>query len=270
MVFSTFSKLCVVWAVLEVTAMGKDTTVEIPCLYTCSARQCRYGYLPVGCPRCQCAPNPCLFSQCPTGFSCSTEPSDCGYPQCPHKAVCIHNTKNGEQPCGCRSDFSPVCGADGQTYPNDCTRYCAGVLKNNDGFCHCKCSRFYDPVCGADGQFFINKCFLQCRDTAMGTHHLCPCQCPLTVNTVCGVDGQTYINECVLSCAGIPKRQNGSCECLKMCNSVRRPVCGSDFVTYTNDCHRKCAGVDVSVRRPCTTPPRRQNTRTRPSLARQL
>jgi hypothetical protein len=35
------------------------------------------------------------FSQCPTGFTCTSKPSDCGYSRCPHKAVCIQNTTSG-------------------------------------------------------------------------------------------------------------------------------------------------------------------------------
>ena len=41
--------------------IGIMTGVE-SCLFTCPGKSCPYGYLPVGCPRCQCATDPCLVN----------------------------------------------------------------------------------------------------------------------------------------------------------------------------------------------------------------
>ncbi|XP_078322323.1 uncharacterized protein LOC111102632 [Crassostrea virginica] len=259
--FPKYFTFCVLFVTLTRTTISQEVKVHPMCLYTCTATTCSHGYLPVGCPRCQCAPDPCKLTQCPLGFSCSSVPAQCGYPGCPHIALC-HLNITSEQACGCRSEFSPVCGTDDNTYPNDCVRYCRGAMKAHDGPCHCKCFRNYDPVCGTDGQTYMNECFLQCRDIVMTSHHACPCNCPLTEDRVCGVDGLTYINQCVMECAGVSLRQRGTCECLLMCNNVPRPVCGTDAITYRNDCYRNCAGVGLSFRGDCSLLQRGRKRRT--------
>lgn len=223
------------------------------CVYVCSSKNCTFGYLPIGCPRCQCAPDPCRFSQCPQGYICQSVPQACPYQGqgCPHKAQCVPNVKNGEQPCGCKNGYNPVCGLNGMNYANDCTRICAGVIKYSDGYCRNNCPRIYQPVCASNGLSYENDCLRQYGGVGRLYEGLCPCRCDLTSNPVCGQDGQTYLNACIMECAGVPLAQKGSCDCIRNCPIAASPVCGSDYMTYYNDCFRHCANVFLYLNYAC-------------------
>jgi len=116
-----------------------------------------------------------------------------------------------------------------------------------------------DPICGTDGQTYPNKCVFDLSRCLTGTRHLieidhmgpcCPGEiCYGPVWSVCGSDGKIYDNECMMrqeSCRKnmiITKYHNGICDssehqttCPKFCNGIENPVCGSNGVTYTNEC----------------------------------
>jgi len=97
--------------------------------------------------------------------------------------VCANTTT--EPSCICPAVFSPVCGADGQTYSNTCTAACGGSKVACEGECpctntttepSCSCIEIFDPVCGADGQTYSNSCKAACAGSEVACQGGCPCQ----------------------------------------------------------------------------------------------
>jgi hypothetical protein len=156
----------------------------------------------------------------------------CGEPACPDVAPCDLVCRTGfeadDRACrlcecitpSCTPETCKVdeeCGADGACHPRPHT-------------CEERCPNEAAPVCGADGQTFPNACIAACRgqrDVRPGVcppppphmecdeQHACPegklcqdghcmprpCECPDTRDPVCGPDGQTWRNEACMRCA---------------------------------------------------------------------
>ncbi len=122
---------------------------------------------------------------------------DCADPDC----RCI---------CGCPEIFSPVCGVDGKTYPNDCEATCAGVEIAYRGECVDICGGIAGFPCprGQVCNYIDPTCAIV--DLA-GTCVPFPEICPQVYDPVCGCDGVTYANDCERIRAGATLKNVGTC-----------------------------------------------------------
>jgi len=86
--------------------------------------------------------------------------------------------------CVCAAIFQPVCGNDGNDYPNACAAGCEHVEVACEGSCPCSpmkdsfcaCPFNYDPVCGSNGVGYPNSCAAGCDRVQVDCQGQCPCR----------------------------------------------------------------------------------------------
>ncbi|PNH03776.1 Serine protease inhibitor dipetalogastin [Tetrabaena socialis] len=143
-------------------------------------------------------------------------------------------------PCVARYDIlSPVCGADGSTYANECfASKCAKVDIKYTGRCadpagcaDVACVAQYLPVCGANNVTYPHECNARCTGVTIAYTGKCgapnnttkgptdggdsgggspSCACPKILSPVCG-NGTTYDSKCLASCANATMDYTGNC-----------------------------------------------------------
>lgn len=149
-----------------------------------------------GCPTCYCR-NDNLESEC------------FGDDDCPFAFQCIDgicemsDEEDPPEECECDTDYNPVCGEDGITYPNACEAACFNVSIAYQGECETQGGQacVFDTDCAPDELCSDEGQCIPAPD----------CPCPDEYAPVCGDDLRTYANVCEMECYGAVLLHEGPC-----------------------------------------------------------
>ncbi len=246
---------------------------EEPCEPVLCDLYCEFGFMldEQGCEICRCRqPQECRADQ------------ECLQPAAPNCwAECIEGSCEilCDQDCNCIHLYEPVCGEDGETYPNACEAGCVDVELLHEGACEepcapvlcdlhcelgfmldeqgceiCRCREPEPLECRAARdcpQPGAPNCWAECIEGNCEVH--CneePCLCPRLYDPVCGIDGESYSNACEADCAQVEVVHEGLCEepeeCHEDLNCAEGLICREDHCEpcICTHIYRPICGVD--------------------------
>ncbi|XP_025408983.1 reversion-inducing cysteine-rich protein with Kazal motifs isoform X2 [Sipha flava] len=160
-------------------------------------------------------------------------------------------------PCNCVAHHVPVCGFNGNTYPNSCLAKCAGMSDLDLKFGTC----WNDDPCASGHTCRSDEKCVPARQVCLSMlkksciQYKCISEkdsCEETAKSpVCDTDNREHANLCYLLRAGKSLAYSGPC--LVGCNASGGPVCGVDGNTYPSECAAFAESMSVDYTGPCVT-----------------